>query len=196
MSHDVSKRYAKAFFAAWQQDLSLEKIHHVLETCQAFVNLLKTSPEISAVWISPGFHRDEKTKLIRVLEKQQVISQEIVQMLMFLVEKKRTAIFQPLIQDLYDLYYRQARILRVVVTSASELSGEDQASVQKSVQSLPAAADMNCEFSFTVDTQILGGMIIKMGQYVYDYSIHASLGQLRRSIENLSPRELASRSDV
>jgi len=66
-----------------------------------------------------------------------------------------------------------------VVTSALPLDKEEQAAVQKQVvQALGGKG----EVTFKVDPNILGGLVVRVGDKVLDGSVSGQLGALRQSM--------------
>ena len=67
----------------------------------------------------------------------------------------------------------------VVVTSAVPLTDEEQGSVR---QDLVSRLGEGAEVSFQVDPQILGGLLVRVGDRVIDGSLAGQLGQLRQTL--------------
>ncbi len=189
MNKAVSKRYAKAIFSYWLDKLSANALKDASTHLEQAVQIIETKAEISALWLSSGFTKDEKLKFVDVLKKKNM-PDEICSVLSFLVLKKRTEILSDLIVDIKELYYKHTKTLVVTVTSSNILTSVDIEEIKKSVQSLKVTDGLNCEYKFEVKPNILGGIVVRMGQFVYDYSTRATFNQLRRKIENLNPREL------
>jgi ATP synthase F1 delta subunit len=96
-----------------------------------------------------------------------------------LIERHRMpVIFR--IRDRYDHMWEEARkLLPVEVTSAIEL---DEAIVQSIGERVGEQTGRKVELSSRVDPEILGGLVLRVGNLVLDASIVNRLEQLRKQV--------------
>ena len=99
----------------------------------------------------------------------------LVNFMMLLVDKGRI-IFLSEVCEQYLAALRELKgIVLAEVTSVKELNEEQQRSVAEKAKQLTGANDV--ELKLTIDPNIIGGVIIKVGSQVFDASLR---GQLRR----------------
>jgi F-type H+-transporting ATPase subunit delta len=104
---------------------------------------------------------------------------ELVNFLELLIEKQRmTEIFR--IRGTFDqLWKHEKRRLEVTVTSAVEL---DPAVVEKVGSEVERQTGQKVELAGRVDGEILGGIVLQVGNMVLDASIRNRLEKLRKSV--------------
>jgi ATP synthase F1 delta subunit len=188
-SKPVAKRYAKAIFESWEDKLSSLHIKNKIFELQSVWHLISSNTELRVVWISSGFSKQEKDLLVSLFETQGVFP-EVVRVLRFLVKQRRCVILPDVLAELVELFNRSSKIIPVTVISSAVLSGSDVAEVKRSVKELRVTEGMNCEFHFDVDPNIMGGIVVQLGQYVYNCSALSTFNRLVHKIETLGPREL------
>jgi F-type H+-transporting ATPase subunit delta len=96
-----------------------------------------------------------------------------------LIERHRVpAIFA--IQTRFEhLWGEEMKLLPVEVTSAIDL---DPATVSSIGEQIGAQTGRKVELSSRVDPDILGGIVLRVGNFVLDASIRNQLGQLRKQV--------------
>lgn len=191
----IAKRYAKAFFSVWSQRLDNTQLKKIISATQELSQDIYGHPQLKIFWLSSGFHLEEKQKLIEILVEKKCHS-ETVQLLDFLVRRKRPEILEEVVWALKDLYNKHTKTLEVTVSSAFELSPSDKKEMQSIVKSLAVAKEHNCEFLFQVEPQLLGGIFLAIGRYVYDYSVKSAFDQLRRKVQGMDVRELMTQHSI
>lgn len=78
-----------------------------------------------------------------------------------------------------DLWQKANKRLPVTITSAIEL---DERTVQQITGSIGEQTGQTVELTQTVDPEILGGLVVRVGNSIIDASISNRLEQLRRSV--------------
>ncbi len=69
--------------------------------------------------------------------------------------------------------------LKAVITSAVDLTAEEKAEIEKK---LIESFGVNLEFSYQVDPDILGGLIVQVGDKLIDGSVRGRMNALRQKI--------------
>ena len=100
---------------------------------------------------------------------------------MLLVDKRRIVFLKEIAASYSSLLRKLNQVVLAEVTSAKELSdGQKQALVER-VKGITEARDV--ELKITINPELIGGVIIKVGSQVIDASVR---GQLRRIGMSLS----------
>lgn len=97
-----------------------------------------------------------------------------------LVRKRRVAIAADLTVAYRDALNRERGIVRAAVTTAVELSDPGRQALAAALQQSSGARAIEVDAS--VDREILGGAIIRVGDHILDGSVRTRLRGLRRSI--------------
>jgi F-type H+-transporting ATPase subunit delta len=171
---EVARVYAEALFAAARDKGKLDSIRDQLGQ---FVEALESSRELQVFFFSPYFSSEEKREGIsRTLAGAEP---ELLNFLQLLAEKHRMpAIFR--IRWIYDeLWAEENKLLEVEVTSAVEL---DRGVVEKVGSEIESQTGRKVELRSTVDEDILGGLVLRVGNMVLDASVRNKLERLRKEV--------------
>ena len=171
----VAKRYADAIYGAAVEAGVLD---NVVEDVISLLSLIRDSDEFSA------FLHD----LLIVPESKQSILQElfgnqldplVLNFLFLLVMKQRERSTEDILLAFIQLVDEQAGKLVADVTSAIELTSEQQDAL---VEKLNGYSGKQVRLNMQVDASIKGGFIAKLGDTVFDGSVATQLQRLKRQL--------------
>jgi ATP synthase F1 delta subunit len=171
---EIARVYADALFEAAKDAGKLDAIHdHLGEVADAIAN----NHDLQVFLFSPYFSSAEKREGI-----ERAISgaePELVNFLELLVEKHRTpAIFR--IRARFDeLWAEENRQLDVTVASAIEL---DQSVIDHVREQIEKQTGRKVQLSAEVNPDILGGLVLRVGNMVLDASLRSKLERLRKEV--------------
>jgi F-type H+-transporting ATPase subunit delta len=171
---EIAQVYARALFEVATEHDQLDEIHEQLDQ---FAEAMAGNRQLAVFFFSPYFSVTEKKD---GLEKAvQGANPAVNNFLQALIERHRMpAIFR--IRSEFDALWREARrLLPVRVTSAIEL---DDSLVQEIGDRIGKQVDRQVELSSEVDPDILGGIVLRVGNVVLDASIKNRLEQLRKQV--------------
>jgi F-type H+-transporting ATPase subunit delta len=171
---EIAEVYARALFEVASEHDTLDEVHDQLGQ---FADALRENRNLMQFFFSPYFSTDEKKRALeRAIEGG---NPEFVNFLEALIERHRMpVIFR--IRDRYDHMWEEARkLLPVEVTSAIEL---DDAIVQSIGERVGEQTGLKVELSSRVDPDILGGIVLRVGNVILDASIFHRLEQLRKQV--------------
>jgi F-type H+-transporting ATPase subunit delta len=149
----------------------------VREQLGAFADALSETRELQVFLFSPYFSTQEKKDgLERAVTGADPV---VMNFLELLIEKHRTpAIFR--IRARYDaLWEEENRLLPVQITSAVQL---DEAIVKQLGDRISEQTGRKVELSSSVEPDILGGIVVRVGNSVLDASVRNRLEQLRKQV--------------
>ena len=171
---EIAQVWARALFeVAKEHDL----LDQVREDLGAFVDALNESRDLMVFFFSPYFSTQEKKDgLERAVTGAEPVFMNFLEAL---IERHRMpAIFR--IQARYEVLWEDERdLLPVEVTSAVEL---DKAIVSSIGDRIGEQTKRTVELSSKVDPDILGGIVLRVGNVVLDASIRNRLEQLRKQV--------------
>jgi F-type H+-transporting ATPase subunit delta len=171
---EIATVYARSLFeVAKDQD----KLDVVRDQLGAFADALNETRELQVFFFSPYFSTQEKEDgLERAVSDADPV---ILNFLKLLIEKHRMpAIFR--IRARYDaLWEEENRLLPVQITSAVEL---DETIVKQLGDRISEQTGRTVELSSSVEPDILGGIVVRVGNSVLDASVRNRLEQLRKQV--------------
>jgi F-type H+-transporting ATPase subunit delta len=171
---EIAQVYARSLFeVAKEQD----KLDEVRDQLNEFTEAMNENRQLQTFFFSPYFSTEEKKDgLKKTVEGAEPIFMNFLEAL---VERHRMpAIFR--IRGRYEeLWDEENQLLPVQVTSAIEL---DESVVKNIGDRIGEQTGRKVELSSKVDPDILGGIVLRVGNSVLDASIRNRLNQLRRSV--------------
>lgn len=169
-------RYATALFMA-----SSDRLDKVYGDLSALRDMMSSSKEFKLMVDSPGIDPNDKIKAIEAVAGSAGIDGSVVNFMKVLIENKRLGLLPRMI-DLYETFYRAEKgLVPCTVTSAKDLSSSEQSQVQAAMQKR-AGADATLIMDFTTNPLILGGLVVKLGEAVYDNSVATRLERLQTQL--------------
>ncbi len=103
----------------------------------------------------------------------------VINFLKLLIEKHRMPVIFRIRTVLDDLWERENRLLPVRITSAVEL---DEGTVRQLGDRIAEQTGRRVELSASVEPDLLGGIVVRVGNSVLDASVRNRLQQLRRQV--------------
>jgi F-type H+-transporting ATPase subunit delta len=171
---ELAEVYARALFEAANEADGLDRVHDELGQ---FADALDGDRNLQTFLFSPYFSSEEKKDGIgRIVSDA---DERTVNFLELLAERHRMpAIFR--IRRVFDsLWAEENRLLSVSVTSAVELDDQLVNDIGKRIEE---QAGRRVELSSTVDPDLLGGLVVRVGNMVLDASVRNRLERLRKQV--------------
>ncbi|MDA0683241.1 MAG: ATP synthase F1 subunit delta [Bacteroidetes bacterium] len=172
----IARRYAQALNEQAAQDGTLEQIDADIDLIS---HALAGSRELVNFFSSPIISRKKKAAVIGTLFKES-LQPVTMRFLELLVSKRRENFFLPIVSSYRKLRDDQLGIKPVSVRTAFDLSEGDLSALTASLEKL---TDSKVRLSMKVDPSILGGLVIRIGDMVYDGSVTNQLATLRERLE-------------
>jgi ATP synthase F1 delta subunit len=171
---EAARVYAEALFDVAKEKGKLDAIGDELAQ---FADALDSDRELQVFFFSPYFSSAEKADgLKRAVSGADA---EFINFLELLIEKKRTPEIFRIRRQFEEMWKRENRRIDVTVTSAVEL---DPAVVAKIGEEIERQTGKKVELASRVDGEILGGVVLQVGNMVLDASIRSRLEKLRKSV--------------
>ncbi|MFZ2542908.1 MAG: F0F1 ATP synthase subunit delta [Lactococcus raffinolactis] len=174
MSLIIAQKYSKALLEVAQESQQLEA---VLAEVAAFDQVIQ-STDLQAFLVDVAYSDDEKHQVIESL--QNASSDIFKNFLTILVKNQRMALLPVIIKEIRHQADSLFKISDVDVTSAIALSDAQLSKLETTIKS---KFDLNeVTIKNTVDTSILGGVIINARGKIIDASIKSQLTKIAKSI--------------
>jgi ATP synthase F1 delta subunit len=171
---EIAQVYARSLFEVADEQGKLDEVR---EQLGEFAEALDSNRELQVFFFSPYFSTEEKVDgLGKVVEGAEDI---FVNFLALLLEKHRMPLIYR-VRRAYDVLWEQEhKLLNVEITSAVEL---DRETVEQIGRRVGEQTQRKVELSSTVDPDILGGIVLRVGNSILDASIRNRLEKLRRQV--------------
>ena len=173
----VSRRYASALFNLGKENGTLDSF---AETLDALAGALENSTQLKELMISPVITHEEKKSIIMSMLVQCQAGTAEKNFFSLLADKRRLALIPVIVADFKAMIDEAKGISRGLVTTAIELDNDKKSEI---LSQLEKQTGRKLVLSYAVDTRILGGIVLKVGDIVYDASLRAQLDNLRESIK-------------
>jgi len=171
---EIAQVYARSLFEVAKEQ---SKLDVVKEQLGQFADALDDNRELSIYFFSPYFSTPEKTEgLGRLLEGVDPIVENFLELL---IENHRMPVIFRLRREYDVLWEKENQLLPVTVTSAVQL---DEATVQSIGDAIGKQTGQKVQLTANVDPDVLGGLIVRVGNSILDASIRNRLENLRRSV--------------
>ena len=171
---EIASVYARSLFEVAKEQGKLDEVREQLGQVADAIN---EDHELQVFFFSPYFSTEEKKDgLGKVLDGA---DPAVLNFLELLVEKHRTpALFR--IRRAYDeLWERENKLLPVTITSAVEL---DEDVAQRIGEQIGEQPGQRVELTQTVDPDIIGGLVLRVGNSILDASIRNRLETLKKNV--------------
>jgi F-type H+-transporting ATPase subunit delta len=180
----VARVYAEALYrAALQQNQTRE----VLEELDSLVrDVFPALPDLEHFLASGAISRERKPQVIRDTLGRQA-SPLFLNFLLVLNDHERLGLVRPILVEYRELYNRRTGHIRVLVRSAVPLPEDQQ---QRLRQELHALYHREPILDIRIQPDLLGGLVLQVGDWVYDGSVRSRLNNLRNQLIERSSYEI------
>jgi ATP synthase F1 delta subunit len=171
---EIARVYADALFQVAKQKGKLDVIR---EQLAQVADALERDRELAVFFFSPYFSSAEKRDGI-----ERAVSgaePELTNFLELLVEKHRMPVIFRIRRRFDEMWAEENKQLDVTLTSAVELDPEI---VERVGAEIERQTDRTVEMESRVDENVLGGLVLQVGNMVLDASIRNRLETLRKEV--------------
>jgi len=170
----IAEVYARSLFEVAKEHDVLDRVHDELGE---FAEALDENRELQVFLFSPYFASDEKragvTKIVSDADER------IVNFLELLAERHRMPALFRIRREFDALWAEENQLLPVTVTSAVEL---DEGLVESIGKRIQEQTGRKVELSSNVDPDVLGGLMVRVGNMVLDGTVRNRLERLRKTV--------------
>jgi ATP synthase F1 delta subunit len=171
---ELARVYAESLFQVAREKGKLDVIRDQLG---AFADAVAESRDLQVFLFSPYFSSTEKRDgIARAVTGAEP---ELVNFLELLAEKHRMPVIFRIRRRFEELWARENKQLEVRLTSAVEL---DPQVVERVGAEIERQTDRKIELETEVDRDMLGGLVLRVGNMVVDASLRGRLEKLRKEV--------------
>jgi F-type H+-transporting ATPase subunit delta len=171
----VARRYARAYFNQSLQEKTLDVASTDLKT------VAKTLLEVPSLrgFLNHPLGTEARKKAILAETFGKDVSPASLNFLSLLIDKQRMANFVAVQEEFETLVRANKNVAAATVVSAVPLSKEQVIALEKSLE---AKTGQDIELTTSVDPSLMGGLLVRIGDTVYDGSVKGKLDRLRETL--------------
>lgn len=171
----ISKRYAGALFSLGQEDGSFATYGKELEEFKDF--FLKNTDFGNAI-SNPIYKLEERKEVLKYVLGKSKFSNLVKNFLNLLLDKNRIGSIEAIADKYATLTDEASNIAHAEIITARPLQGD---ALQKIVDSLKKMTSKDIKSDVKEDPELIGGIVVKIGDLVLDGSVKAQLEGLKES---------------
>ncbi len=171
---EIAQVYARSLFEVAEEH---DKLDEVRDQIGQFADALGESRDLQTFFFSPYFSTEEKKKgLASALEGADPVVENF---LALLIENHRMPVLFRVRREFDQMWREVNKLLPVQITSAVEL---DKAVTEQIGDEIGRQTGRTVELTSTVDPDVLGGLVVRVGNSILDASIRTRLERLRKQV--------------
>ena len=171
---EIAEVYSRALFEVAKEQDNLDEVR---EQLGEFADAVSEQRDLQVFFFSPYFSLEEKKEgLSKAVDG---MDETVLNTLQLLIDKHRMPALFRIRSQLDKLWEEENRLLPVQLTSAIEL---DKSTVKQVRDAIAEQTDQRIELKTHVDPDILGGIVLRVGNSILDASIRSRLEQLRKQV--------------
>jgi F-type H+-transporting ATPase subunit delta len=173
---EIAEVYSRALFEVAQEHDVLDRVHDELGE---FADALEDegNSELRLFFFSPYFSSEEKRDAVAKVVTG--ADERLVNFLELLAERHRMPAMPRIRRAFEALWAEEHKLLAVSVTAAVELDEELVKSIGERIEE---QTGRTVELSSEVDPDVLGGLIVRVGNMVLDASVRNRLERIRKQV--------------
>jgi len=173
----IAKRYAKALVQIGSEAGAVDGFNAELTS---FSSLLSESRELASVFANPAYGIGAKKEILTGLVEKLKISPMVANLLMLLLERGRLSVLPQIAESYGTLADELSGVIRPMVTSGLKL---EPAQVEQISAALAKATGKKVELKVEVDSALIGGVVAKIGDKVFDGSVRTQLARIQDTLQ-------------
>jgi F-type H+-transporting ATPase subunit delta len=185
----LARIYAEALLNLCEREQCVQEVHDELR--QLVSDVMARDPALAEFFSSAAVGRHKRAEVLQHAFAQRS-HPVVLQFLLVLNEHDRLFLLRDILRELTRFIDRRGHRFPVLVRTAVPLADDQQ---QRLVDDLRHAFKLEPMLNVTVDPDILGGMIIRIGDWLFDGSVRNQLNVLRKQLVESSSHEIQSGRD-
>ena len=171
----IARNYAEALFEIAQRHEGLETYGEGIELV---ARLLEEKPDFRTFIETPRVAADAKKDVLRKAFESS-LPRNLVNFLLLTIDKRRQRLLGEIAREYHALVDQEMGRVRVEVTVARTMTSEAQATLERSLSQLLGKTALA---HVRVKPEILGGIVVRAGDTIYDGSLRRRLDRMRRQL--------------
>ncbi|MAA77631.1 MAG: ATP synthase F1 subunit delta [Deltaproteobacteria bacterium] len=180
-SNKLARRYALALIKLGKESNALGAIS---ESLNDFSDVLALSDRLLHKCMNnPAISIEEKRATIESVAQKLQLHPFVKNVTHILLERKRLSIFPNLVASFDGMADAELNRVRATVTTANNITEEEKTKLRNTLSQSHSVSSENLIVEFTVDESIIGGIVAKVGDRIYDGSIRSQLKEIQNVLK-------------
>ena len=175
MKRYPTKQYAKALFFSCQDSTSLEKVYRDIQNISA---LIQSSDELENFLGNPVILSEKRKQILEDIFKEK-FDPLTFQFLLLLEKKGRLSLLKAICSHFEELYFAKREIIKATIITREALAASQVAHI---CEQLKKKLKKTIQPELKIAKDLLGGIKVKVGDIVYDFSLRTQLEQFKRTL--------------
>lgn len=176
MIRRFARPYARAIMDIAQ---SPQKAAELRDEMMQFEQVRKSSSDLQEMYANPGIAHDAKIKVTETIAKRLGLSDLALRLLGVLIQNRRINDLSDIVAGLATMIRDATGVVAAEVRSASELTSKEETDLRAMLEKKVGG---KVDLDVTVDPDLIGGFVAKIGSEVYDASVSGKIQKFRESL--------------
>lgn len=172
----IAKRYALALTHLCSNSKEWENLRKEL---LSIISIVSENKELRDFMENPVFPKNLKINVIIRISDELKLSEETKRFLNILIQRGRFSLLDLILKNFEDIWNKRNNIYKMEIISSIPLDEKEKSEI---IETLSRIKKGIIKASFSVEPEILGGIIIKEGNKIFDCSIKGNLERLKNRI--------------
>ena len=172
----LARRYAKALMSIGVDEGSYAQMGTQLASVS---KAIASSPELSDILENPVVSRTDREKVVLAILQRVGASKTVENFCRLLLERERMQILPDIQRELQAMIDEKSGQVTAEIRSAKALTPAQEIQLKSTLEKL---SGKSIRITVKEDPSLLGGVVAKVGDLVYDGSLRTQLSELRRNL--------------
>ena len=146
---------------------------------QEFAAAYEQCADLRTFLASPAISLEAKHAVIEKIVKRQGVSKIVRNLLFVIADHRRTQLIPEILSTFQQVIRQRQGIAEANVTSAVDLSASQKKELAATLVKLTGK---KIEMNYAQDAALLGGVVVRIGDTIYDGSLRSRLNELRNRL--------------
>ncbi|MEW6172602.1 MAG: F0F1 ATP synthase subunit delta [Bacillota bacterium] len=174
----VAERYSRALFEIAQEQGLLDKVEQELRDV---LDALDASQDLRRVFYHPQVPTSVKKGIVKEVFGAEV-EQYTLNFVNVILDARREMYFKGIAAEFTRLVNETRNVVEVEITSAVEVQSGDK---DELIEALSKVTGKDVKVEYQVKPEILGGLVVRIGNRVIDSSVSRQLQRLKEQVREI-----------
>lgn len=179
----VGKKYSRALMEVAENESNIDQVY---EQFKSVVDILDENKPLWDILVSPTTETIEKKSILENIFKAS-INGYLYNFMMVVTDKNRIVDLKDIFKEFRDIYFEKKNMVEATIVTAVEI---DENLLSKLKDNFEKKYNKTVMVKPEVDPDIIGGLVVYVGDHVIDGSIKRKLSMLRNELKEIKLQEL------
>ncbi|KAK6458694.1 F1 complex, OSCP/delta subunit of ATPase [Scheffersomyces xylosifermentans] len=177
----IDGTYANALYSASVQDSTVETSYQALTKIN---NLIESDPKVGSYLVSPALSKEDRAEVIKIVASNLKLDKTTANFLNVLSQNNRLTNFKSILQKFSLLNDAHNGVVEAKITSAKVLDSKILKRLQTAISKSSFVGEgKTLKVTNDVNPELLGGLVVEVGDKTVDLSISAKVAKLNQSLK-------------